>query len=111
MRRALTLAVLLVMSTWPLVATSGLFARGDVVDLTIRAPLSDLFRQGRSTRGYRVAASVTFAEPRGSRRTVDGVELETRGHTSLRLSECSFPKLKLRVPDAGVPGWPFEPTL
>src|SRR4051812_41869953 len=73
------------------------FSGNQPIELTIRAPLSDLIAQGREISDYSVAGVVSYKDPAsGSERQLDGVEIGVRGHTSLVESECEFPKLKLK---------------
>lgn len=101
--RALGLAVLLpaaVMAADPLPP----FTDDTVLELTLRAPLGDLFSKGTADEKYSVPAIVEYRQPPGGEAaTLPGVELSLRGHTSKRETECPFPKLKLKFRDGSVP--------
>jgi len=78
------------------------FSSHDVLPMTLSAPFDDLFAHARKNPGYSVTGSLVFAE-HGRDVTIDGVTFTARGHTSLRESECRFPKLKLEFPrDSGL---------
>jgi hypothetical protein len=79
------------------VALLSFFSSYDVLPLTLSAPFGDLFAHARKQPGYSVTGSITIAE-RGRPVTIDGVTVTARGHTSLRETECTFPKLKVEFP-------------
>jgi hypothetical protein len=75
---------------------STLFGAPSVLEATIEAPFADLIANGRKDTDYAVVGRVTLTDPETGRTTpVENVKITTRGHTSLRESECDFPKLKL----------------
>jgi hypothetical protein len=75
------------------VALVAFFSSYDILPLTLSAPFGDLFAHARTNHDYSVTGSVAVAGT-----TIEGVTFTVRGHTSLRESECSFPKLKLEFP-------------
>jgi hypothetical protein len=78
-----------------------LFSSDDVVPLTLSAPFNELFQHARSEEGYAVAGRLGYTNA-GRDVSIDRVEIGLRGHTSIRESECAFPKLKVEFPkDAG----------
>jgi hypothetical protein len=90
-------------------ATSGLFAAPSVLEATIEAPFANLFANGRRNNDYAVVGTVTLTgAATGRTTTVKNVRITTRGHTSLRESECDFPKLKLDFSGARAEGSLFQ---
>lgn len=80
-----------------------LFADDAPVELTVRAPLRELFAAGTKDDKYSVAATVEYADPSASTRVaIKNAQLSLRGHTSKRETECVFPKLKLTFPAGAV---------
>jgi hypothetical protein len=78
-------------------ADHGLFSSDQVQALTLSAPFNELFQHARSEEGYSVTGTLSY--PDGGRDIrMDGVEIGLRGHTSIRESECAFPKLKIDLP-------------
>jgi len=78
-----------------------LFASDDVIPVTLSAPFNELFQHARSEDGYTVSGTLGYSNA-GRNVAIDHVEIGLRGHTSIRESECAFPKLKLEFPkDAG----------
>ncbi len=86
-----------------------LFSSYSVLTATIEAPFAELIENGRRRSDYEVSGSLTLSGADGGRTTsIENVRITTRGHTSLRESECSFPKLKLDFADARVDGTIFD---
>src|SRR5918999_4811869 len=82
-----------------------LFARHDVLAVTLEASFDELIATSRTDEDFSVAGTLTYTDPRTGREiTLKNVKISTRGHTSRRESECEFPKLKLDFPDAGQEG-------
>jgi hypothetical protein len=79
----------------PAPASRGFFASYDPVDITIEAPFDELTARARRNPDYAVVGQVVSGGQSGQRVTIERVQVSTRGHTSLRESECDFPKLKL----------------
>src|SRR5262245_22200952 len=72
------------------------FGSHSILAATIEAPFADLIENGRRRDDYEVTGTVTLTDADGGRATtIENVKITTRGHTSLRESECTFPKLKL----------------
>jgi hypothetical protein len=85
------------------------FSSYAVLTATIEAPFAELIENGRRRSDYEVAGSLTLTGADGRPTTsIEKVRITTRGHTSLRESECSFPKLKLDFADARVDGTIFD---
>jgi hypothetical protein len=76
-------------------ATPALFASHDPIELTLEAPYAELFERSRANPEYTVTGRVSYRDSAGNAVVIDGVGVETRGHTSRRENECDFPKLKL----------------
>lgn len=71
-------------------------------ELTLEAPLQELFATGSEDESVAVQGTVTFKSPvSGADVVLTGVAVSVRGHTSRRETECPFPKLKLKVKSAG----------
>jgi hypothetical protein len=80
-----------------------LFATYDVLPLTIEAPFNDLFDHARTNVEYSVGGKLSYTHG-GREISVAGIKITLRGNTSRRLTECTFPKLKVQLPanvDAG----------
>ncbi|MGH9409650.1 MAG: hypothetical protein ACRD1V_09385 [Vicinamibacterales bacterium] len=63
------------------------------VELTLTAPLRELFTKSEHDQKYFVTGSVAYRDAAAVDTTIDNVDVEVRGHTSQK--ECSFPKLKI----------------
>jgi hypothetical protein len=83
-----------------------LFTSHEVAELTIRAPLEDIF-QHRGDESEEYAGVVVIHGPSAECDTVD-VEIRTRGHSRLQKRICRFPPLRLDFPKSGVAGTLFE---
>jgi hypothetical protein len=87
-----------------------LFARHDVMTVTLEASFDELIATSRTDEDFSVAGTLTYTDPRSGREvTLKDVKISTRGHTSRREAECEFPKLKLDF-SAGQEG-PFGTTV
>ena len=87
----------------------GLFGSTSILEATIEAPFANLIANGRRSTDYAVIGTVTFTDRATGRTTsVENVKISTRGHTSLRESECDFPKLKLDFTGARGEGSLFQ---
>ncbi len=75
----------------------GLFSSYDVISLRLTGPFNDLFQRARANPDYTVTGTLAYGGS-GREPTIDGVTIGVRGHTSLRESECTFPKLKVQLP-------------
>lgn len=72
------------------------------VELRLEAPLQRLFATGSEDERVSVPATVSFKDPRtGTDLVLHDVAVSVRGHTSRRETECTFPKLKLKLKGAG----------
>lgn len=70
--------------------------------LKLEAPLQQLFDKGSEDENVTVPGTLTFKDPHtGSDVVLKDVEVSVRGHTSRRETECTFPKLKLKLKGAG----------
>ena len=113
------------MRIWPLAAavllltTSGppgalqdrvppVFESYSILAATIEAPFAELIEKGRRQSDFEVTGTLTLADADGRETSIENVKITTRGHTSLRESECTFPKLKLDFADARVDGTIFD---
>ena len=72
------------------------------IALTLEAPLQELFAKGTEDENVTVPATLRFKDPvSGSDVELADLQLNVRGHTSRRETECTFPKLKLKLKGAG----------
>ena len=72
------------------------------VALTLEAPLQDLFARGAEDEAVTVPGTLRFKDPAtGADVELPGLDVSVRGHTSRRETECTFPKLKLKLKGAG----------
>ena len=83
------------------------FMSYSVLTATIEAPFATLIENGRRRENYTVTGVLRVSD--GERTSsIENVRISTRGHTSLRESECSFPKLKLDFAGSRVEGSLFD---
>ena len=68
---------------------------------TLEAPLQELFEKGSEDENVTVPGTVRFKAASGADVVVTDVAVSVRGHTSRRETECTFPKLKLKVKGGG----------
>jgi hypothetical protein len=74
----------------------------DVIELKLEAPLRQLFETGSDDDSVSVPGTLTYSNGRtGSDVVLRDVAVSVRGHTSRRESECTFPKLKLKLKGSG----------
>jgi len=74
----------------------GLFSTYAPVELTLTAPFSELFPKASTNTGEAMKGTLSYVDPASNQPvTIDNVMVSTRGHTSAREDECTFPKLKL----------------
>jgi hypothetical protein len=72
------------------------------IALTLEAPLQELFDKGAEDENFTVAGTLRYKDPSsGADVELRGLEVSVRGHTSRRETECTFPKLKLKLKGAG----------
>jgi hypothetical protein len=82
------------------VADRPLFSTDRTVELTLEAPLQEIFDKGASDDKFTAKGVLSYRDPeRGSAVVIPEVAVSVRGHTSKRETECSFPKLKLEFGD------------
>lgn len=70
--------------------------------MQIKAPFNELFERGRTEEKFSVDGTLSYTD-KGRQITVDNVKVSLRGHTSLRETECTFPKLKIGFRSGGAP--------
>jgi len=87
-------------------ASVPLFSGYDVVSMQLKAPLNELFDRAREEGDYSVTGTLSYIDA-GRPVTIDGVRVSLRGHTSRRETECTFPKLKVSLPEGGAPDAPL----
>jgi len=75
-----------------------IFSSDEAIAFTLSAPFNDLFQRARTEEGYAVTGRLTYQAGRREV-AIDGVTISLRGHTSIRESECAFPKLKIDFPE------------
>jgi len=74
----------------------------DIVQLTLEAPLQQLFERGQSDETVKVPGTLTYKDAKtGETMALRDVEISMRGHSSRRETECTFPKLKLKMKGRG----------
>jgi predicted permease len=74
----------------------------DLIALTLQAPLQELFAKGVADETFTVAGTLRYRDPATSTDVaLNNVEVAVRGHTSRRETECTFPKLKLKLKGSG----------
>jgi hypothetical protein len=71
------------------------------IELTLDAPLQELFSKGLEDEKVFVPGTLRIKNADGSEAELPGVEVSVRGNTSRRETECTFPKLKLKLAQAG----------
>jgi hypothetical protein len=77
-----------------------LFSTDRTVELTLEAPLQEIFDKGASDDKFTGQGVLSYRDPeRGSAVVILAVAVSVRGHTSKRETECSFPKLKVEFGD------------
>ena len=81
---------------------SPIFSSQDVLTLRLEAPLNELFagaaQSQKTKQSSAVTGKLTFTQRFGRDTTIEGVQVDVRGHTSRRPGECTFPKLKVTMP-------------
>ena len=71
------------------------------IEFTLEAPLQELFQKGLEDEKVFVPGTLRLKNSDGSQAELTGVEVSVRGNTSRRETECTFPKLKLKLAQAG----------
>jgi hypothetical protein len=75
-----------------------LFSSSEPLELTLKAPLQEVFEQGAEDDKFAAAGVLTYRDPAtGSVIEVRAIKVSVRGHTSRRGNECPFPKLKVAL--------------
>lgn len=116
--RLLTAGCLAALSAATLLAATPssdtLFDGTTPVELTLTAPLTQLFAKGVHDESYSVRGSLTYRDPSsGSPVVLQDIRVSVRGHTSRDETECTFPKLRIKLserndappPFTGMPGF------
>jgi hypothetical protein len=76
------------------------FSSTTPIELKLEAPLQKLFEAGADDENYSVPGTLTYKHPSsGADVVLRNVKVSVRGHTSRRETECTFSKLKLKLPD------------
>ena len=105
MRAAVVLAAVLAVQAQPQPGAAklpSLLDGEDPIALTLEAPLQELFAKGTEDENVTVPATLRFKDPAsGADVELADLQLNVRGHTSRRETECTFPKLKLKLKGAG----------
>jgi hypothetical protein len=74
-----------------------LFSSDASIEMTLEAPVKQLFDKGVSDGDYSVKGSLSYRDAaRGGEVVAADVDVSVRGHSSRREAECSFPKLKIK---------------
>lgn len=92
-------------AVWLAPADGRLFTSDVPIELTLEAPLQQLFEKGIDDDKFSVRGALSYRDPSGgSDVTLDDVDISVRGHTSKRETECTFPKLKIKFgkADSGI---------
>lgn len=85
----------------------GLFDGRTPVELSLTAPLTQLFANDADEHSA-VEGSLSYRDPAsGSVVVLPDIRVSVRGHTSRRESECSFPKLRIKLQSPGSAPAPF----
>jgi hypothetical protein len=72
-----------------------LFAGDGLLELKLTAAWTDLLAKARTNAEYTVPGTLTYVDEAGKEKTIDGLTVALRGHTSKQETECDFPKLKI----------------
>ena len=84
-----------------------LFRSREVLEITLRAPLKELFKNRDTLNVKPVAGTIEFTDAKAGAVSIP-VGLETRGHFRLKSSTCSFAPLKVRVDKEKAKGTEFS---
>jgi hypothetical protein len=75
-----------------------LLAGNDVISLRLEAPIDELLAKGIEDEKFSVTGTLSYKDPKsGANVVIPGVGVSVRGNTSKRETECTFPKLKLKL--------------
>src|SRR5436190_1259329 len=91
----------------PIGGVPAVFSTYSIIEATIEAPFAELIEKGRRRPDESVVGTLTLSDHKRETR-FENVRITTRGHTSLRETECSFPKLKLDFTGSRVDGTVFD---
>src|SRR6185436_14582900 len=83
------------------------FSSYSIIEATIEAPFAELIEKGRRQSDDGVSGTLRLSDSKRETR-LENVRITTRGHTSLRETECSFPKLKLDFSGSRIDGTIFD---
>jgi hypothetical protein len=78
----------------------GLFASQQPLAFHLRAPFDTLFARSTHDDDFSVTGSLAYTDANGRAIRIDGIAISIRGNTSKQDTECTFPKLKLRLDSA-----------
>jgi hypothetical protein len=78
----------------------GLFASQEPLAFQLRAPFDTLFGRSAHDDDFSVTGSLAYTDANGRAVRIDGIAISVRGNTSKQGTECTFPKLKLRLDSA-----------
>jgi hypothetical protein len=84
-----------------------LFSSSDILNIGLNAPFNQLFDAPEGAEDFTVAGTLSYIDG-GQKKTIDGVRIGLRGHTSRKDGECTFPKLKVQLPHGAGGGTPFS---
>jgi hypothetical protein len=91
-----------VVQAQPSAKLSSLLGGTTLVELKLEAPLQQLFERGSDDENVSVPGTVSYKDVKSGEGVVlRDVAVSVRGHTSRRETECTFPKLKLKLKGAG----------
>jgi hypothetical protein len=75
-----------------------LLSGNGVISLRLEAPIDELLAKGVEDEKFSVTSTLSYKDPKsGADVVVPGVAVSVRGNTSKRETECTFPKLKLKL--------------
>ena len=81
------------------VSAPSIFSGHSTVAFTLEAPFDELFAASSNDPDASVAGRIVYADASGESTVLPHIRVSVRGHTSKSESECTFPKLKLRLED------------
>jgi hypothetical protein len=94
--RIFVLSVVLALPALGAARDEGLLANDDIIAIRLEAPFDELFARAKHEPDYAVDGTMVIADERQPGIPVP-VTIGLRGNTSRRESECTFPKLKVKV--------------
>ncbi len=78
----------------------GLFASRAPLAFQLRAPFDTLFARSAHDDDFSITGSLAYTDTNGRAVHIDGIAISVRGNTSKQDTECTFPKLRLRLGSA-----------